>query len=70
MGRRSAAAMKKQYSICASIPFGRISLLLHLSENTICLIVYTVGAFGHLAVAFDFLLPAHVAGLQGDNQLR
>lgn len=50
-----------------SIPFGRIPLFLDLGKNTIRLVICTVRAFGHLAIAFDFLLPAHVACLIADE---
>jgi hypothetical protein len=46
------------------IPFGRIPLLLNLCEDAFCLVVDAVRALGHLAVALDLLLPAHIAGLQ------
>jgi hypothetical protein len=45
------------------LPFGRISFLLDLCKDTFCLVVYAVAAFGHLAITFYLLLPAHVACL-------
>lgn len=48
---------------CSNIPFRRISFLLNLSKDTIRLIVDTVRALGHLAVALDLFLPTHIARL-------
>ena len=45
------------------IPFWRISLFLHLCKNTIRLVVYTMRAFGHLAITFDFFSSTHIACL-------
>jgi hypothetical protein len=44
-------------------PFRGISFLLDLGKDTIRLIVDTVRALGHLAVALDLFLPAHIASL-------
>ena len=46
-------------------PFRGISLLLNLCENAIGLVVDTVGARGKFAIALDFLLPTHIASLEG-----
>lgn len=48
----------------SNIPFGWVSFLLHLREDTLGLVIDTVGAFGHLAIALDFFLPTHVACLE------
>lgn len=48
---------------CADLPFGWIPFLFYLCEDTVCLIVDAVRALGHLPVALDLLLPAHVACL-------
>lgn len=45
-------------------PFRRLTLLLDLCEDAFRLVVLAVGARGHLAVALDLLLAAHVARLQ------
>lgn len=45
------------------IPFGRLALLLNLSEDTLGLVTYTVGACRQFAITLDLLLPTHVAGL-------
>lgn len=44
------------------LPFWRVPLLLYLSEDTLGLVVFAMGAFGHLSITLDLLLPAHVAG--------
>lgn len=44
-------------------PFGRIALLLLLGEYAFRLVVRAMAALGHLAVALDFLLSAHIACL-------
>ena len=46
------------------VPFGRIPLLLDLSEDAIGLVVDAVRALGHFPVALDLLLPAHIARLK------
>jgi hypothetical protein len=45
------------------IPLWWLPFLLDLCEDTFRLVVLAVCARGHLAVAFDLLLPAHVASL-------
>ena len=51
---------------CILLPFRRIALLLDLSEYALRLVILAVRTSRHLAVAFDLLLPAHVAGLECD----
>lgn len=46
-----------------NLPLRGIPLLLHLCENAFCLVVDAMGARGHLPIAFDLLLPAHIASL-------
>lgn len=46
------------------IPLGRIPLLLDLCENALRLVIDAVCARGHLPIAFDLLLPTHIAGLR------
>jgi hypothetical protein len=46
-----------------TVPFRRISLLLHLRKNALRLVIDAMGTLGHFAIAFDLLLTAHVAGL-------
>jgi hypothetical protein len=55
-----------QETDCISVPFGGISLLLHLSKYTFRLIINTVCTSWQLSIAFDFLLPAHIASLSQD----
>ena len=50
------------------LPFGRVTLLLNLREDTICLVVNAVRALRHLAVAFDLFLSTHVASLSCETQ--
>ena len=45
------------------VPFGRIALLLNLSEDTLGLVIDTMATFGHFAVAFDLFLATHIARL-------
>jgi hypothetical protein len=45
-------------------PLWRLPLLLYLGEDAFCLVVLAMGTRGHLAVALDLFLPAHVARLQ------
>jgi hypothetical protein len=45
------------------LPFGRIALLLYLRKDTFSLVVGAMAALGHPAIAFDLLLPAHIASL-------
>ena len=45
-------------------PFGWISFLLDLGEVAFGLVVQAMSACRRLAVAFDLLLPAHVACLE------
>lgn len=59
---------KNTASRSQSIPFGGIPLLLDLRKDTFCLVVQAVRALGHLPIAFDFLLPAHVARLHPKGQ--
>jgi hypothetical protein len=46
------------------IPFRGVPFLLHLRKYTFCFVVDAVRALGHLPIAFDLLLPAHITGLQ------
>lgn len=46
------------------LPLWRLALLLDLGEDALGLVVLAVCALGHLAVALDLLLAAHVARLQ------
>jgi len=46
------------------IPLGRVALLLDLCENALRFIILAVRASRHFAVAFDLLLPTHVASLR------
>lgn len=45
------------------IPFGRIALLLNLSEDTFCFVVETVRTCWHLPITLYFLLSAHITRL-------
>lgn len=45
------------------IPFGRIPLLLHLREDALGLVIYTMRTGGHLSVTLDLLLPTHITSL-------
>lgn len=45
------------------LPLGRVALLLYLSEDAVCLIVYAMSASREFAVALDFLPAAHVTSL-------
>ena len=45
-------------------PLRRLPLLLDLCEDAFRLVILAMCARGHLAVALDLLLPAHVARLQ------
>lgn len=47
------------------IPLWRISLLLDLSKHTFRLVVYAMRAFWHSPIAFYFLFPTHITGLDG-----
>lgn len=47
----------------ADTPFRRLTLLLHLREYALCLVVLAMRARGHLAITLDLLLSAHIAGL-------
>jgi hypothetical protein len=47
----------------ADAPFRRLTLLLDLCEDALCLIVLAVCARRHLAITLDLLLSAHIAGL-------
>ena len=46
------------------LPFRLSSLLLHLCENAFRLVVFAVRTFGQFCIALDFLLTAHITGLQ------
>jgi hypothetical protein len=48
------------------IPLGRVALLLDLCENTLRFIILTMRASRHFAVAFNLLLPTHVASLRNN----
>jgi hypothetical protein len=48
----------------ASIPLRWIPLLLHLCENTFCLVIDAVSASRHLSIALNLLFPAHIASLE------
>ena len=52
------------------IPFWWIPFLFHLCEYAVGLVVDTMRTLGHLAVALDLLLPAHVASLQQRQTIR
>ena len=52
------------------LPFGRVALLLHLSEYTFCFVIRAVTALGHLAIAFYLLLPAHITCSCNSSSLR
>jgi hypothetical protein len=49
--------------MATSLPFRWIALLFHLREYALGLVVLTVCACGHLAIAFDLFFPTHVARL-------
>lgn len=46
------------------LPFRGISFLLDLGEDTLRLVVDAMRTSWHLSVTFNFLLSAHIAGLQ------
>lgn len=56
--------VNRYQSIILGIPFWRIPLLFHLSKHTFRLVVNAMRTFWHFPVAFDLLLPAHVASLK------
>lgn len=60
----SAPSEQNQPSLLLGIPFWRIPFLFNLGEYTIGLVVETMRALGHFAIAFDLLLPTHIAGLR------
>ena len=50
--------------VSSQLPFRLSSLLLDLRENAFCLVIFAVGTFGQFCIALDFLLTAHITGLQ------
>ena len=65
--RASAPSEQSQPSVRLDVPFWRIAFLFNLGEYTIGLVVDTMRALGHFAIAFDLLLPTHIAGLRQPN---
>ena len=62
--RVSAPSEYNQPSVRLDVPFRGIPFLFNLGEYTIGLVVETMRALGHFAIAFDLLLSTHVAGLR------
>ena len=60
----SAPSEQSQPSLIPDVPFWRIPFLFNLGEYTVGLVVETMRALGHFAIAFDFLLSTHIAGLK------
>lgn len=45
------------------LPLGWVPFLLDVCEDAFGFVVLAIGTCWHLAIAFDFLLPAHIASL-------
>ena len=45
------------------LPFGRVSFLFHLCENTFGLVIDAMCTSRHLSVALNLLFPTHITGL-------
>ena len=61
--RGESATLGLEFHSELDIPFGRIPFLFDLCEYAFCLVIDAMGAFGHLAIAFDLFLATHIASL-------